>query len=313
MTITVVICTYNRCDVLARALQSIAESSLPDSVRWEVLIVDNNSTDRTSNVATGFCQRYPRRFRYLFEPLQGLSRARNAGIREARGQIVAFVDDDVTVEPTWLRSLTSGLHEGEWAGAGGRVLPHWTCEPPSWLPLTEWFGKAPLVMFDLGLEAGPLTELPFGANMAFRKSMFEKYGGFNTDLGRCGTGMLGGEDTEFGLRLRAAGERLRYEPAAIVYHSVPVNRLQRRYFLAWWFDKGRSDVLASGIATDTGWHVAGIPVHLLRKLVMGAVQWMVAVEPSKRFSRKLAVWFLAGRIVESSRRSHSSGAPARSS
>ena len=89
----------------------------------------------------------------------------------------------MTVESTWLQNLTADLCSGEWAGAGGRILPQWPCAPPSWLPEKEWYGMAPLVMFDLGLEAGPLTDPPFGTNMAFHRRMFEKYGIFRTDLG----------------------------------------------------------------------------------------------------------------------------------
>ena len=118
MKITVILCTYNRCTILAKALNSVAASRLPESIEWEVLVVDNNSSDRTREVVEDYCRRFPGRFRYLFEPQQGLSYARNAGIREGRGYVLAFMDDDVTVEPEWLQNLTACLQDGEWAGAG---------------------------------------------------------------------------------------------------------------------------------------------------------------------------------------------------
>jgi len=121
MKITVILCTFNRCQLLVNALESVARSTLPDSVDWEVLVVDNNSSDRTSQVVKSFSQRYPGRFRYLFELRAGKSRALNAGIQEARGNVLAFIDDDVVVEPTWLHNLTVNLNNGEWAGAGGRI------------------------------------------------------------------------------------------------------------------------------------------------------------------------------------------------
>src|SRR5690349_7477494 len=99
---------------------------LSESVEWEVLVVDNNSSDQTREVVDEFCRRYPGRFRYLFESRPGKSCALNAGVREARGAVVAFMDDDVTVEPTWLQELTAALHNGQWAGAGGRILPQRT-------------------------------------------------------------------------------------------------------------------------------------------------------------------------------------------
>ena len=100
MNVTVVLCTYNRCESLAKALESVAQSAVPASVQWEVLIVDNNSKDGTQSVVEDFCRRHPGRFHYLFEPHPGKSHALNAGIREARGDVLAFMDYDVTLDPT---------------------------------------------------------------------------------------------------------------------------------------------------------------------------------------------------------------------
>src|SRR5271163_1575532 len=107
MKITVILCTYNRAHSISMALESVLASVLPPDVEWEVLVVDNNSKDQTRAVANEFCIRHPGRVRYLFEEHQGLSNARNAGIREARGEIIAFTDDDVTVDSTWLQNLTA--------------------------------------------------------------------------------------------------------------------------------------------------------------------------------------------------------------
>lgn len=303
MDITVVLCTYNRSESLASALNSAAALALPESVEWEILVVDNNSSDRTREVVGDFCGRYPDRFRYLFEPQQGLSQARNAGIREARGGMIAFMDDDATVEPTWLQNLTAALHNGQWAGVGGRIFPVWTCSRPRWLSLEAWYALGPLVMFDRGPDASELAEPPFGANMAFRKTMFEKYGGFRTDLGNRPGSEIRNDDSEFGARLLAAGERLRYEPSAVVYHPVPENRLQKKYFLAWWFDKGRADIRQFGIRPGTKYSAAGIPLYLFRNVAARTLEWVVAIDPSRRFSHKLKVWTKAGEILECYRQS----------
>ena len=298
MKITVIVCTYNRSQLLGMALESIAASALPNSVEWEVLVVDNNSRDQTREVVEDFCRQHPGRFRYLFEPQPGKSYALNAGIREARGDVLAFMDDDVTVEPTWLKNLTAGLQNNRWVGAGGRILPVWPCSPPGWLPLTGPHALAPLAMFDLGTEAGELAEPPFGTNMAFRKTMFERYGGFRTDLGPRPGSEIRSEDTEFGRRLLAAGERLRYEPSAVVYHPVAESRLQKRYFLAWRFAKGRADIREFGVPRDAKWHVGGIPLYLFRRLAVWTVRWMLAFKPAGRFDCKLKLWGVAAQILE---------------
>src|SRR5580658_11381821 len=115
MKITVVICTYNRSASLGKTLASVAVSTMPDSVAWEILVIDNNSRDKTREVVEEFVHRYPDRFRYVFEPKQGKSNALNTGIREARGEILAFTDDDVTVEAGWLQNLCAVLDRTEWA------------------------------------------------------------------------------------------------------------------------------------------------------------------------------------------------------
>jgi glycosyltransferase involved in cell wall biosynthesis len=297
MKITVILCTYNRCVSLAKALNSAAALAVPQWAEWEVLVVDNNSRDQTRGVVEDFSRRYPGRFRYLFEAQPGKSHALNAGIREARGEILAFMDDDVTVASTWLHNLTAPLQDSRWAGSGGPIIPQWPCSPPRWLPLGSPYGLAPLAVFNPGDEAGELAEPPFGTNMAFRKTMFEKYGNFRTDLGPNPDNEIRNEDTEFGQRLIVGGERLRYEPSAIVWHPVTEDRLQKKYFLAWWFNKGRADIRELGIPPHTV-SCCGIPLYLFRRLTIWTLRWIVAVKPRQRFCHKLKVSAKMGEIKE---------------
>jgi glycosyltransferase involved in cell wall biosynthesis len=297
MKVTVILCTFNRCDRLEKALDGLTRSRFTDALDWEVLVIDNNSSDRTPDAVKDFCHRYPGRFRYMFEPEPGKSYALNAGIREARGEILVFMDDDVSVEPTWLQNLIQPLQNDRWVGTAGRVLPLWTAPPPTWLP--EGPGAlAPLAAFDLGKTAAPLTEAPCGTNMAFRKSVFDKFGGFRTDLGPRPGSEIRSEDSEFGSRLLEAGEQLWYEPSAVVYHPVTENRIRKQYFLAWWFDKARGDIRAFGIPTDTSWYVAGIPFNRFRRLAVWSLRWMFTARTSRRFCCKEKVWGYAGEIFE---------------
>jgi len=301
MKITVIVCTYNRCKSLPATLDSIAGQSFQAPVEWEILVVDNNSKDQTSEVVEDFSRRYPGRFRYLFEPRQGLSQARNAGVNAARGDILVFTDDDVTFEPGWLQSLTSELESGEWAGAGGRILRRWTCPPPKWLSIQGPYARMsfPVFTFDKGTAQGQLDDFAAGANMAYRKEVFQKYGNFRTDLGRCGDVLLAGEEVEFARRLRVMGERLRYEPSAVVYHPVEQYQLSKKYFLTFWFDAGRSGARIA--STRPVW---GIPrryfrvARMIASLPAKTLGWMLSLSPRRRFFYKVQVWEIAGGLVE---------------
>ena len=202
MKISVILCTYNRCESLTRTLESVAASQMPESVDWQVLIVDNNSKDETRRVAESFCRREPSHFSYVFEAQQGKSSALNRGIREASADTLAFIDDDITVEPNWLFELTKPLSDPQWAGTGGRVYLPEDFSAPSWIAVEgNQSLLSILALFDLGPEARPLSKPPIGNNMAFRKEVFAKYGGFRTDLGPMPGSEIRYEDTEFGVEL----------------------------------------------------------------------------------------------------------------
>jgi glucosyl-dolichyl phosphate glucuronosyltransferase len=288
MHITVILCTYNRAHSLPQALDSVAASVLPPSVAWEVLIVDNNSRDNTREVAQEFCRQHPERFRYIFEPQQGKSFALNTGIRQSQGDILAFMDDDVTVDPRWLENLTRSLDSGEWCGAGGRIELQWPARIPYWLTTDGPCARHGFPGFDQGREAKELDGPPFGTNMAFRREVFAKHGGFRTDLGPNPGSQIRSEDTEFGRRIIQAGEHMRYEPDAIVYHPVPEDKLNRAHILKWWYDNGR------GYAREFRLP----PLQLACRICWWGLRWMVAFEPRQRFYRKLVVWEKYGVLSE---------------
>lgn len=295
MNVTVILCTYNRCDSLRRALESVAASDMPTGIEWEVLVVDNNSKDQTRAVTEEFVQRFPGRFRYLFEGRQGKSFALNSGIREARGDVLVFTDDDVVVEPIWLQNLTRPLADGPFAGSGGRILPEPGFSPPAWLAL-----EGPLSMIGAlcaycnpGDAPGDLRQPPYGANMAFRREMFAKYGDFRLDLGPSPNNELRSEDTEFAGRLMAAGERLRYAPDAIVYHEIHASRIRREFFLAWWYDFGRGTIRSARRNLS-----AYETLKIIARTALTASQWMISADPCRRFYCKCRVWFAAGKLVE---------------
>jgi glycosyltransferase involved in cell wall biosynthesis len=298
MKITVILCTYNRYRLLPVALESVAASTLPDGVEWEVLVVDNNSTDQTRLVVEEFSRRFPGRFRYLFEQRPGKSYALNAGIAAAAGDVLAFMDDDVTVASDWLQNLTAPLGNGRFAGTGGRVVPSWTTDPPRWLARDGWAVTGPLVSFDRGDKGCILEESPVGTNMAFPKRVFEQYGGFRVDLGPSPNNEIRNEDSEFARRLLGGGERFYYAASAVVYHPVTEDRLNKKYFQVWWFDKGRSDIREMGAPRNTKWMMQGVPIELFRRLTRWTLQWFITLNPRDRFECKLKASFSAGAIKE---------------
>jgi glycosyltransferase involved in cell wall biosynthesis len=295
MKISAIVCTYNRCESLAKALDSLAASIVPEPVEWEVLIVDNNSHDQTRGVIEEYCRRFPGRFRYILELQQGKSYALNTGIREARGEILAFTDDDVTVEPDWLQNLTADLYNAQWGGSGGRILPERTVSPPPWLALEGPLSQlgALCAYCDPGDAPGDLKRPPYGANMAVRRVMFDRYGCFRLDLGPRADSKITFEDIEFGGRLMAGGERLRYVPAAVVYHEINENRLRKDYFMEWWFDFGRGQVREARSKLGLG-----KTLRILARTLFSTLNWLLSFDPQRRFYRKCRVWYGAGRIFE---------------
>lgn len=298
MQVTAILCTYNRSRSLENALKSLSVSRFPDTISWKVIVVDNNSKDDTRQVVERFAAEHPGKFLYLFEPRQGKSFALNAGIQAADADVIAFVDDDVEVAPDWLGNLTSPLLGAGFCGVGGRILPEAEFTPPQWMDTSGRYALAPLAIFDLGSEPRELDEAPFGTNMAFRRQVFDQYGGFRTDLGPRPGSEIRNEDAEFGTRILEAGEKLWYEPRAVVYHSISTERLSKRYFLAWWFDKARADIRQYGLPSEAKFYIFGVPGFLLLRLAAWMVRWLLAGNPRRRFSCRLKIWSVTGAIRE---------------
>jgi glucosyl-dolichyl phosphate glucuronosyltransferase len=294
--VTVILCTYNRSAELRNALASLASSQVSPSIDWQVVVVDNNSSDDTPAVVNEFIAAHPGRFAYLFEPKPGKSNALNRGLREVDGDILAFTDD--VVESNWLENLTLPLRTGkDYDGVGGRTLPLGNLNPPRWFPVTMRYAFAPLAIFDIGLTPGETNEAPFGNNMAFRNQTFRRFGDFRRDLGPRPGSEIRCEDTEFALRVLSGGGRIWYEPTAVLYHTIAGKRLNRRYFLNWWRDKARADVRAFPPAPER-FVLAGIPLKFLRRLLRWSVQCVCSPNPAERFRCRIHLATLMGTISE---------------
>lgn len=238
--ISVAICTFNRAASLAATLASVAALEDP-GVGWELLVVDNNSTDGTPGVVEAFAARHP--VRYVRETRQGLSHARNRALAEFRGASLAFTDDDVRVDPAWLTAHAAALERfGEAGFFGGRIRPLWLTPRPRGfvdesLPLIGGL----LMWYDLGESARPLAAdelLPYGANMMLRRSLVDSVGAFRTDLGPIGVVPGRGDDDEYLRRGIAAGARGVYVGGALCHHVVDPVRLTSGYLFRFGVQKG---------------------------------------------------------------------------
>ena len=240
--VSIAVCTLNRAALLDRCLASIARA-VP-MVGAEVLVVDNGSTDTTASVAERWSGSLP--LRAVTERRTGLSHARNRALSTARGDVVAFLDDDVLVGDGWLDGVRRAFGRSPGVGVvAGRVALSWPGGRPSWLPSSRevWFAR-----LDLGDEARTLAadEYPVGANMAVRRSVADVAGRFDPGLGYSGARLLGNEEIDFVDRVRAAGHGVGYEPSMVVDHVVEGDRVSRTYLLRRIYSQGRSDVRMLG-------------------------------------------------------------------
>jgi GT2 family glycosyltransferase len=232
--VSVVISTHNRREKLSRTLDSLLNQRVPEALRYEVVVVDNNCADGTRELVADYIRRYPAVIRYAFESRPGVSHGRNAGIRAARAAIVAFTDDDNVVARTWVDTIVRlmGQHPGI-AGVGGRILPEWPVTPPEWLDRRHW---SPLAILDYGerpfhtSQRRPLCLLT--ANLAVRRDVLIRAGGFSADFLRC-------QDHELLLRLWRDGYRVLYAPELVTFAPIDPARLSRQYHRRWHERRGR--------------------------------------------------------------------------
>jgi glucosyl-dolichyl phosphate glucuronosyltransferase len=301
MDVSVVLSTYNRAATLCITLESFSGLVLPAGLRWELLVVDNNSTDATREVAERFARDAVFSVRYIFEKRQGKSVALNAAVAEAKGEIIVFTDDDVLLHNAWLANLKKAFDEVDCSAVAGRVVPLWSHPKPEWLRME---GQFAVTNFDLGDEPKQIRVPPIGANSAFRKDVFKKHGFFRLDLGpKGGRHTITCEDWEFGERLIRAGEKIVYCPAAIVYHPVDPNRTTKRYFLSWYYYNGISLTRTAGLPGE-GIFWFGVPRWLYRELLTNFAKWMLTFRRNLRFNYKLSTYRSVGNVVESFRLSH---------
>jgi glycosyltransferase involved in cell wall biosynthesis len=294
VNLSVVLCTYNRAAELEQSLAALAAQQVPTDVDWELVLINNNSTDDTEAVCRRFSAMAPTRVTYLFEAQQGLSKARNTGVAAARGEIVAFTDDDVSPAPDWVRRIVRILKDPALDGVGGRILPIWSTPPPPWLDAHLRARLAILESTERRIvtvdDRHRPTGIPiYGANMAFRRELFGEIGGFVTTLSASGTKLYRGGDVNLVRRAIEAGKTILYDPGLVVFHRIPPSRMRRGYFRRWAFDNGEGYATTS--AGVIGRHLLGIPLYHFRTIGREIRRWLAALAQRhpEAFCRQLDV------------------------
>jgi glycosyltransferase involved in cell wall biosynthesis len=244
--ITLVICTYDRRDSLLETLETVATQAATNA--WEVLVVDNNSSDGTAEQVEARAGRFPVPLRVVREDRQGRSFALNHAIDAARGEILIFTDDDVNLRPGFIAAHAAAYADPAVAGVGGRIVPIMPENTPPWmLAMAEGASGGLTGLYDFGdelreIDPGAGMLLPFGANMSLRREVLRKLGGFRTDLGWGRTFVPGEESDVFG-RLRSSGGRIVYQPDAVVEHRFQASKATLAYYLKFEAGCGRALVL----------------------------------------------------------------------
>lgn len=307
MLVTAIVCTYNRCASLAETLGALIGQRVRPDTRWELLVVDNNSTDGTRETVERLASSVKNLdVRYAFEQRQGLSHARNHGVRLAKGEFVLFTDDDVIPEPNWVQTVADSLREYRCDACGGYIAPIWETAPPPWLT-DRFYGFLALKPDPSGpRRVSAAEEPPFGANMAFRREVFDRIGLFDVTLGRSGAVLAGGEESDLFRRVLAAGGVVMYFPEARVHHKIEASRLHKRYFRRWRFQGSRT--LASRGDVSGSRRLYGVPYYLFGQLVHAAwraLQHRISRPADEAFRQEMIVWHFLGLIAGSWGRSRS--------
>lgn len=312
MEISVVIPTCNRASLLAKTLRQLGSCAGAEALKWETIVVDNNSKDDTRGVTESLASASGNNIRYIFEPSQGASYARNRGIRESAAGIVIFIDDDMVIPPGWLIEMHRTFERYGACCVGGPVLFDPQQELPSW-----WDERflAPLSVFNPGAE--PIVSnrglrkkemLATGGNCGFLRTALERNGGFRTDIGRFGEHLGGGEDSELVLRLQRNGETVVYNPSALLYHSPDTARFTRKFLPRFYYNYGVTRCQMDMLFPEPGARVAGVARWKYRWLLLDsakAVWGMLTGNAREALYHRTSLnynWGYAAAIVRTKRR-----------
>ena len=266
---SIIVCTYNRDKFIYNCLRCVAENGFAES-DYELLLINNNSTDNTENLSRQFATNYPKvNFRYFNELNQGLSFARNRGIAEARGDWFIFIDDDAMLHKGYLENLKKYIVKYPDADAfGGKIVPEFESgEKPAWL--CKWtYSWVSALNLGKNVQLFKGGKYPIGANMGISRRAIKQCGTFDTSLGRSKNNLMGGEEKDIFNRIKAKDLKIYYLPNLVVNHIIPPHRTTTEFIVK----------LASGIGASERIRCksAGM-LALLKRYVSELVKWAATI------------------------------------
>jgi glycosyltransferase involved in cell wall biosynthesis len=293
MFLSIIVCTYNRCESLKNTLDSFLVLDTSKDFNYEIIIVNNNSTDNTAKIVNEYLDKSRGRLRYLFEPIQGKGSALNSGIKEAKGEIIVCTDDDCIVERHWLLRIHQIFETKNIDLLGGKVIPFFTVEIPNWLKdYKNNLFKYPLMLFDLDEDYLEVNEknkfFPIGANTSFRKSSFYKFGKY-IKWGRA-------QDIELCYKWYKAGARIGYSPEVVVYHNTSPHRMTKNYFRKFFFQTGKDHSTIFKEKYHNGEKILKTPLWVYKELIQSFLVFFkkTITLDKKRFTEELRFWHNLG-------------------
>jgi glycosyltransferase involved in cell wall biosynthesis len=312
--VSVAICTLNRAESLRETLATFTAMAVPASVSWELIVVDNGSTDATQAVIAEFADVLP--IRRLVETKRGQSAARNAAIRDYRGEYLLWTDDDVRIDVNWMTATLAAFEKFGADVVFGRSYPIWSAGEPSWYG-TAFAGR--FALLDYGPEPFVVKNLAqqfYGLNVAFRRSAMTSVGPFREDLGYIGVGIGGGgDDTDVFERALQRGLTVWYAPASVVGHVISSERATTRKQRQMAWSGAKADYrIVSARFKSVPW-LAGVPRFYYRVAAGDALAWLrntLLMKRSEAFYSELRLIGFAGLLCEAyrARRAAPSSPPA---
>lgn len=261
-------CTYNRDKYIAKTLESVCKQTF-DPSDYEIVVVDNNSTDSTAGICDEFRTKYDdRQFKYYKEINQGLSFALNRGIKEAQGEYIIFVDDDETVIPEHLERLNNHLKSYPNAQLiASPVIPIYEKAQPKWM--SHYTQRLIGGYFNQGNQAKKLQakNYPGTGHTIIKRSLYEKYGYYNTELGRKGNSLIGAEDKDMFNRLKNNSIDCYYFPDIPIYHHIPEQKLNNQFFQKLTYSIGKSERIRTLSVSKKEYQ---------RRLIDEAIKWIAS-------------------------------------